>query len=370
MIKTPKGLPLLFFYSMLIFSSACQENQTGENKDTSSIPGATGPAGEIYVFVDTTVWQSSVGEATKEIFNKDLPGLINPEPAFTLNTINPVKANKLTRRFHDIIYLVSLQHNTPMTRAMVAQFDEKTIKRVQQDTTLLFFRNKNQFARGQQTIYIIARNDRVLTDFLQENERRLFNLIESFERDYVAENLYSGRPNQAAEKALRKAFPNTKLKVPKGFGIARQKSNFVWFRAKATQNDKNIFVASIPYSDTSQFNPGSIREMIDSITTNNIWGSGEENDSSSALIQERREPLFVETIRWKGNYAKEIRGVWKLRNNAMGGVFLSYLILHEPTQKLYYIHSFVFAPNQAKREKIRQLEAILHTFSIEQKSNS
>ena len=58
----------------------------------------------------------------------------------------------------------------------------------------------------------------------------------------------------------------------------------------------------------------------------------------------------------------EHRGLWKLKNNIMGGPFVSYVMASKDRKSIFYIEGFVAAPGKDKRELIRELEVILKTF--------
>ena len=57
----------------------------------------------------------------------------------------------------------------------------------------------------------------------------------------------------------------------------------------------------------------------------------------------------------------EIRGLWAMEHEAMGGPFVLQARYDSIHQRVLVAEGFVFAPNKKKREYIRQLEAALHT---------
>ena len=50
----------------------------------------------------------------------------------------------------------------------------------------------------------------------------------------------------------------------------------------------------------------------------------------------------------------------------MGGPFLTYTFYDQPSGRIYIIDGMVFAPGYNKREFLRQLEVIAHTFRSQQ----
>jgi len=60
-----------------------------------------------------------------------------------------------------------------------------------------------------------------------------------------------------------------------------------------------------------------------------------------------------------GSYAVEVRGVWDLVNDFMGGPFIGYLIHDKSTNQLLYVEGFVHAPSTTKRKFMERIEHIL-----------
>jgi hypothetical protein len=63
-------------------------------------------------------------------------------------------------------------------------------------------------------------------------------------------------------------------------------------------------------------------------------------------------------------YTFEMRGLWKVENEFMGGPFISYSVLDQEKSKILHLYGFVYAPKLNKRNYIRQLDAILRTAKL------
>jgi hypothetical protein len=81
------------------------------------------------------------------------------------------------------------------------------------------------------------------------------------------------------------------------------------------------------------------------------------------------EPVFTNS-RINDKFAVEIRGGWKTYNMSMGGSFLAYVVLDPEKGKLYYMEGFVYYPNEAHREPIREIETILQATEVLAKQQS
>ena len=88
---------------------------------------------------------------------------------------------------------------------------------------------------------------------------------------------------------------------------------------------------------------------------------GDPAKPDSYIVTEKLEPAVLRTTTVGKNYAVEMRGLWKTNNITMGGSFISYTIVDQAKNRLYYIEGFVYAPGLNKREFLRELEAVIRT---------
>jgi hypothetical protein len=61
-------------------------------------------------------------------------------------------------------------------------------------------------------------------------------------------------------------------------------------------------------------------------------------------------------------------GLWRTNNKTMGGPFLSYTMVDESSERIYYVEGFVYSPGEDQRETMRELEMILSTFETEKEN--
>lgn len=62
-------------------------------------------------------------------------------------------------------------------------------------------------------------------------------------------------------------------------------------------------------------------------------------------------------ISMNGLYAKELRGLWFIKGDFMGGPYVNYTFVDEKRNQVICIDGYVFAPKFDKREFLRELEA-------------
>jgi hypothetical protein len=74
--------------------------------------------------------------------------------------------------------------------------------------------------------------------------------------------------------------------------------------------------------------------------------------------------VFRKEINFKGRFAVQLRGLWKVNNYYMGGPFISYAMVDEGTNRLYYVEAFLYSPGEEQRDDLRELNTILKTFDF------
>ena len=94
----------------------------------------------------------------------------------------------------------------------------------------------------------------------------------------------------------------------------------------------------------------------------NIPGAYENTymTTSNAILPEYREKKI------NGKFAAEVRGLWEVEGDAMGGPFVSITRLDEVNQRIITAEVFIFSPEKNKRNTLRRIEASLYTLRFSQ----
>ena len=65
-----------------------------------------------------------------------------------------------------------------------------------------------------------------------------------------------------------------------------------------------------------------------------------------------------------GRYYAELRGLWRLEGDFMGGPFVSLSTVDEVRNRIVTVEGYVYSPKKDKRNFLRQVEAILYTLDF------
>lgn len=364
MKKTVRLYTLLILGVAFLLSSCEGEQTSSTGKAKKHGIDSKGGLGEIVVVMDPRKKDSPLGQALRDVFAKDIPGLPQPESWFKILTVAPSKFKGFLKRHHNIIFLASLDNKTTEGRYLKGYFTKKSINMIKSDSKKFMLRRTDVYANGQRVMYLFGNTEKQLIDNMKANQDRLLNYFHDREQQRISEKMY-GISEQKKLSEYVKQIVKLKLRIPAGFGVAREEKNFVWLRRKGNpvrkQADISLMITSRPYTSTKIFEEKNIVAWRDTL------GKRYVNDKSiegSYISTETFIKPILETkrITIDKKFAVEYRGFWKLKNGSRGGPFLSYAFVDEAQKKVFYIEGFIYAAGMRKKEAIFQTEAILRTF--------
>lgn len=339
----------------MLFCSCDGEEGSGSS---SNKPKSRGAIGEILVAVDSIKWQGPIGAAMREVFEGSIPGLIRDENFYDLRKVDPRAMNKVLKLSTNIIYVTTFDDRNGGSQVINAMFTKEAKEKAAADPSLYMLRSADEFAQDQEVIYLFGNSEDQLIENLRKHKRQLQNLFQVKERTRMQKILLS-RKSSEAHVAGRKL--GLSVNVPASYQIAKSTDNFLWLRQptiSTSRPDISLFFYSTNYTSETQTFPDSILSLREKITKQHIYGN--PSNHNSFLVTERFDPAPVFTnFRINDNFAVEIRGGWKTNNLSMGGSFLAYIMVDAEKGKLYYMEGFVYYPNEAHRESIREIETIL-----------
>lgn len=327
-----KNIAYLLLLATILFSG-CQQSKVKKNL----LPGVSGSAGEVLIIMDKQYWEDEPGKALKSILNEDTPGLPQSEPLF--NAINiPNKAFSELFRIHRNIILTKISNNIEKPGIQVEY---------------------NKWAKPQTVITILAPNYDSYMEVYNKNEQKILALLFKSEKDRLANNYKKYSEQNVIDKI--KDSKGINLTVPKGYTFDLDTNNFVWISHETPEISQGIFIYDYKYTDTTQLNVNALIDKRNEILKMYVAG---ESDGTYMTTELQVFPQF-RSYKLNGNYTAELRGLWKVRGDFMGGPFVAISQIDEQNQRIVCVEGYVYAPKYKKREYIRQLEAILYSLEID-----
>jgi hypothetical protein len=351
---------LLLLSIPVIIAVGCSSDDRSAN-----LPKAAGALGDIYLFMDSAQWKGKVGEVIDSIFNQEMIGLPREEGIFRMSYVDPRALNFVLKQRRNLIFLLSLDRTGEGAQRVRNLLTQEQIDAVKNDSGKFIVTYKDVYAKDQQVMILLAKNEEIMISQLRKNARRLIDFFDKVERDRLNATLFRSGTVDGVTTWMRENF-GSEITIPFGYKLVQNEPDFVWVRQINTQDDRDIFIARTDYTSVDQFKKENLIKFRDEIARKYLY---EDPDKPNTYLVTETEipfiPVVTKEVNFNGNYAVEMRGLWRTNTHSMGGPFLGYALSDKNTGKFYYIEGFVYGPSKELREMMRQIEVILHTFKLD-----
>ena len=320
-----RGLLLCLFFALI---SSCTKEQL--------IPQASGRPYEVLVVLDKQTWEAPAGRALFDILDTDVPCLPQSERSFHITQIEPKDLNANFSIFRNIIQV---------------NIDKTQYSR----TGMRFIRNK--FAMDQ---IVLTINSPSLEDFRQfciDHKQEVIDFLTRTEMNRLIKELEKKYSKVTYDLAWQ--IFTCRFHAPKELTSYKMGEQFFWTSNNTASGLENICMYSYPYEGPETFNKEYMTAKRDSVMKVNLPGEKPgmymKTDSLCTMIK----PIVVHN-----RYAMEMRGLWYMEHDAMGGPFVSHSRIDTETNRVIVVEGFVYAPEKMKRGLIRRLEGSLYTLQL------
>ncbi|MEX2336574.1 MAG: DUF4837 family protein [Fulvivirga sp.] len=338
----------------------------GGKRNKNLLPPASGRAGEIIVVMDSALWKSEVGEEIKNTFRAEVGALPRAETMFKINYVDPRNLNSVLKTVKNLLFVMTINDNNPGSRVVRNYFTKSSLEKIKEDPNLFVHTANDEFAKGQAVMYLFGQNRDALAENIRKNRKNLQAYFDKAENKRLLKGLYAAKESEGSMNMLIEDH-DCSLRIPFGYKLAVKQPGFVWFRQINAESDMNIFITYKPYTSENAFKKEAIIRLRDSVASRQLFEDPAKPETH--IVTETTVPYIPVTTRqvtFNGQYAIEMRGLWKTNNFSMGGPFISYTLVDEKLGRLYYIEGFVYSPGKKQRELIRELEVILSTFKTKE----
>lgn len=321
--------------------AACNDNPTTGKRHRRSgsllTPVSSGNPYEVMVVADDSVWNGYAGKALQTILDKPLRGLPQDEPQFHKSHITEKHYDNITNLFRNI-FRIEIGKQYTQAKMVV---------------------EKDVHSTPQLIMTLHAPNQVEASIYITEHTKDIESLITSEEINREANDLYF-KHNIKFAKAVKEMF-GCEFYIPVDLKKMKVGDNFIWASDDGLSSIQNICIYSLPYVSEKMFTKKPYIALRDTIMKRNIPGAHE-----GMWMQTNPNFVWTRNISVNGQYAMEARGLWEMRNDAMGGPFVSHSRIDKKNGKVIVVEGFVFAPEKMKRTMIRRLEAALYTLETEE----
>lgn len=322
---------IFYILAILAFACSCSSDQkTGKKKVTAKAQSAPY---ELLIVADKDWVKSQAGQAFVETVAGPIEGLPQIEKSFDVTNINPVNFKGTFHTYSNIICVEFSKKYQDVTADMV----------------------NDVYCTPQAIITIKAPDNDALNAFLSTESMNsivtYINNVEIKREKALLEKHYSNVVNKKSQELF-----GFGIKAPQDIDEVKAGKNFMWGSASKQEFRENVCIYTLPLKDLT------VEEIIaarDSVMKINIPGDREDQ-----WMETDRRTITAKNANIDGKEVLEVRGLWDMRNDAMGGPFVAYIQPDYDNNRVVVTEGFVFAPEEKKRPIIRKLEAMLQTMIL------
>ncbi|MCM5662318.1 DUF4837 family protein [Galbibacter mesophilus] len=309
-----------------------------DNKEEKYLPNSVGAINTLSVVIDNDMWKGRVGDSIRKYYAAAVDGLPWEEPLFSIHQMPPEIFTDFARNSRNILY-------------------------VKKDSSVVAGLKEDLYAKPQQVGIIKAPTE---DEIIAEVAKNAPQIIEAFKKNDIRESQHRFTRSLNKESALEEEL-GISLTMPSIYKIAKQEGNFFWIERQIRKGTMNILVYEMPLNsipnDSSRVD--AIIKMRDSIGKKYVPG----REEGMYMITEKAYAPYVFDKEIAGRDAIETKGMWEVKNFAMAGPFINYIVEDKPNDRLLVVEGFTFAPSTNKRDYMFELEAVLKTLEFTDQDN-
>lgn len=313
-------LPVLFF--------GCKDEGGGHK------PNISGSQGEMLIVMDDSVKNAVGGETMQDIMRQQVQALPQAEPLFDISIIPHRAFGERLRSFRNLV--------------IVNMDPEK-------EADIKFY--KDRWGKQQAMTQIYAGDSLELDSLLDAEEVRLTSFFVDAERKRN-ERYYRKYINKELVEEFKEEWDAFMI-IPNGFSANQPGKNFRWMSEESPLTSKGLFVWSYDYTGAESISKSFLLNKRDSVLKKNVPGPSE----GSYMVTESRLPVSYKRFKNNDHQVAELRGLWKVEGDLMGGPFVCFAHIDEENDRVVVTDGYIYAPEKPnKRNLVWEIESVLYSF--------
>ena len=310
-----------------------------EEMNERVLPSITGKSGDLLIVADSSYYNHQTGEAIKQIFSQEQVGLPQREAIFDLIHV-PHRA--FSRIFHTTrnIIMVTIEPESK---------NKLTI-------------TKDVWAKDQLVITITAPTDEIAAETINKNAEVLLIYFNDKEIERL-QTKYLLNAKSTNAQLLEDKF-KLRLNIDELYVVGKEGEDCLWLRKEKSVGghpvSQGIIIYTYPYVSDSTFNNSELVSKRNHYTKEYVSGGAK---GSYMVSYEEYVPNQKE-ISLNGVYVNELRGLWQMEGDFMGGAYINYSMVDEKRNRVICIDGYVYCPKFDKREYLREQEALIKTITF------
>lgn len=365
MFRTPAAA----LVGLLLFA-ACEDPEPRK-------PNAVGDPGEIVVVADSVTWDGPVGDAIRAVLGASVAPPLGGLADFRLTRHDLTnQAFRFLRSNKNIIFAAGLDDTTAVARFLTARLDSSGATMIREGRGTSVIPRNDIWAQGQVVVMAAAANDIALAEAIRSRADTLRAAFTAQALRYTEIEMFDQARQFALEDSLMSKH-GFAVNVQHDYFLSQDTTlsvdgrvgHFVRLRRVLSDTWRDFFIY---YEDQATFeiDNNHVERVTDVALETFIRG---QYDSSYVAV-DRLRPLRADSVRIGNRTATQTRGLWRMREDLMGGPFVRYTFYDAGEQRLYIYFGMIYAPQHRfrgmKREFLRQIEVIARTFRTQAEAES
>lgn len=303
---------------------------------TNFMPTASGRPYEVLVVMDSVDWEAPHGRALFDVLDTDVPMLPQSERSFRISRTEKKDFTRILNIFRNII-IVNID-KTQFTK-----------------TRMKFARNK--YAMEQIVLTINSPSKEEFRQFCIDHRQDIVDFLTKMEMNRLVKELKT-KHSKVTMQLAGEIF-GCEMYAPKELTSHKRGEDFLWTSNNTPSGMMSIVMYSFPYEGPHIFRKDYLTAKRDSALALNIPGEKPNMHMATDTLCTVVKPINVH-----GQYAMEMRGLWYMENDCMGGPYVSHHRVDTENARVIVVEGFVYAPEKMKRGLIRRLEGSLYTLKL------
>ena len=305
------------------------------NRKKALLPNISGKPGEIVTVISKADWEGSLGAVIRDTLCAEFPFLPQREPMYEIVNVAPSGFNSMFQIHRNILIL--------------------NIKDDVTEPGIIY--KKDIWAAPQCVIKINAPTEEIGIEIFKENSATIKALLEQAERERVIANTKRYEQRNLAPIVTEMAGGSPHF--PSGYRLKKKTDNFIWITYDPQFTEQSILIYKYPVEEgRDMMSPEELIVEQEKMMKENIPGMFE---NTYMIVS----PMVAPSVQYKKygpHEFAELRGLWEVHNDYMGGPFVSHVFYTPDGQNMILLQAYVYAPKYDKKNYLKQVESVLYSF--------
>ena len=324
-----------FAYILIALAALCAVSCNHNKTRKALLPNISGKPGEIIVVINKGDWEGAPGTVLRDSLACDFPFLPQREPMYDLVNVAPSGFVSMFQVHRNII-----------------------IMNISSDVVEpgVVYKN-NVWAAPQCVIRINASSADEAVELFKENSAKIKAVLAQAEINRVIANAkkYEERGLAPVVTEMTGGSPH----FPSGYKLKKKTDDFIWIAYDPQFTQQSILIYKYPVEEgKDMMSPENLLNAQSEMLKNNVPGMFE---NTYMIISPIVSPAVTYKKYGEHEFA-EIRGLWEVHNDYMGGPFVSHVFYTPDGKDMIMMQAFVYAPKYDKRGYLKQVESVLYSF--------